>query len=319
MQDDYIAVGLELPQLQILEQRELADHFEVVVMYRQDAVICPRCGQITNKEQDRRPQRKKDRMLRDKEVFLILMKRRFRCPSCGKVFTEPDAVGGWRRRSTQRFREYLGEEALHQTARRVAQKEGVGEGLVRRCVAEEVGRRLKVSKRVDTPEFIGVDEFSVRKNYLYHTAICNLREGEIMEVIEGRGQKRLEEYWDKLPSPERVKAVAIDMHEPFRQAIWMTLPQAKIVVDKFHFLKQVQAALDKVRSRLQKGEDRNKRRELFRSSFTLLRGREKLTEEEKEKLRKLFFLYPELQKAWMIKESFRIWYGETERSRERKN
>ena len=140
-----------------------------------------------------------------------------------------------------------------------------------------------------------------------------------MEVIEGRGQKRLEEYGDKLPSPERVKAIVIDMHEPFRQAIWMALPQAKIVVDKFHFLKQVQAALDKVRSRLQKGEDRNKRRELFRSRYTLLRGREKLTGKEEKKLRKLFFLYPELKTAWMIKESFRIWYGETERSRERKD
>ncbi len=180
MQYDYIAVGLELPRLQILDQRELADHFGVVVMYRQDKAICPKCGQITNKEHDRRPQRKKDRMLRDKEVFLILMKRRFRCPSCGKVFTEPDTVCGWRRRSTQRFREYLGEEALHQTVKRVAQKEGVGEGRDRRCVAEEVGRRLEVRKRADTPEFIGVDEFSVRKNYLYHTAICNLREGEIM-------------------------------------------------------------------------------------------------------------------------------------------
>ena len=135
-----------------------------------------------------------------------------------------------------------------------------------------------------------------------------------------RGQKRLEEYGDKLPSPERVKAVAIDMHEPFRQAIWMASPQAKIVVDKFHFLKQVQVALDKVRSRLQKGEDRDRRRELFRSSFTLLlRGREKLTGKKKEKLRKLFSFYPELKKAWMIKETFRIWYGETERSRERKD
>ncbi len=71
-------------------------------------------------------------------------------------------------------------------------------------------------------------------------------------MIEGRGQKRLEEYWDKLPSPEKVKAVAIDMHEPFRQAVWMALPQAKIVVDKFHFLKQIQMALDKVRSRFRK-------------------------------------------------------------------
>ena len=66
-------------------------------------------------------------MLRDKVVFLTIIKRRFRCLFCGKVFTEPDEAFGPRRRSSYRFREYLGREALHQTVRRTAQKEQVGE------------------------------------------------------------------------------------------------------------------------------------------------------------------------------------------------
>ena len=81
--------------------------------------------------------------MRDKTVLLRLIKRRFRCLFCGKVFTEPDDVFGPRRRSSYRFREYLGQESLHQTVRRTARKEGVGEGLVRSCVAEEIGRDLK--------------------------------------------------------------------------------------------------------------------------------------------------------------------------------
>ena len=69
--------------------------------------------------------------LRDKVVLLMLMKRRFRCPLCGKVFTESDEAFGLRRRSSYRFREYLGREALHQMVRRIAQKEQVGKGLAR--------------------------------------------------------------------------------------------------------------------------------------------------------------------------------------------
>ena len=126
-QDDCIAVALGLPRLKILWQKELEDHFEVTVMYRQGEVICPRCGMVSTKEHDRRQQNKQDRRLRDKVVFLTLMKRRFRCLWCGKVFTEPDEVFGYRRRSSHRFREYLGQEALHQTVRRTAQKEEVGE------------------------------------------------------------------------------------------------------------------------------------------------------------------------------------------------
>jgi len=113
VQDDCIAVALGLPQLKILEQKELENHFEVMVAYRQAESTCPRCGRVTSKEHGRRPQWKQDRRLRDKVVLLRLIKRRFRCLWCGKVFTEPDEVFGLRRRSSHRFREYLGEEALH--------------------------------------------------------------------------------------------------------------------------------------------------------------------------------------------------------------
>jgi len=259
VQSGSIAVALGLPQLRILWQKELDDHFEVMVIYRRDEATCPRCGRMTTKEHDRR--------LRDKVVFLTLMKRRFRCLWCGKVFTEPDEVFGSRRRSSHRFREYLGQEALHQTVRRTAQKEKVGEGLVRRCVAEEIGRRLGTREATEIPEFIGLDEFSVSGRRLYHTAICNLVKGEVMEVVEGQGRQKVEEYLDSLPDPERVKGVAMDMHEPFRQAVQMCLPQAKVVVDKFHLIRYVNRALDKVRSRLQGGNRRGKRRDLFRRLY----------------------------------------------------
>jgi len=315
MRDDCIAVALGFPQLRILWQRELGEHFEVTVIYRRDKAICPRCGKATSKEHDRRPQHKQDRRLRDKVVFLTLMKRRFRCLSCGKVFTEPDGVFGFRRRSSYRFREYLGQEALHQTVRRTAQKEMVGEGLVRRCVAEEIGRRLEAKEAKKTPEFIGLDEFSVRGRRLYHTAICNLVEGEVMEVVEGQGQQRVEEYLDKLVEPERVKGVAMDMHEPFRQAVQMCLPRAKVVADKFHLIRHINGALDKVRNRLQGGNRKGKRKDLFKSRYTLLKGAERLADWEKEKLSQLFCRYPELKRAWVLKESFRAWYRETDRSK----
>ena len=315
MQDDCIAVALGLPQLRILWQEELEDHFEVTVIYCRGEATCPRCAGMTTKEHDRRQQRKQDRGLRDKVVFLTLMKRRFRCPYCGKVFTEPDEVFGPRRRSSYRFREYLGGEALHQTVRRTAQKEKVGEGLVRRCVAEGIGRIVKAKGVEETPEFIGLDEFSVRRRRLYHTAICNLVEREVMEVVEGQGRQKVEEYLDKLPQPEKVKGVAMDMHEPFRQAVEMCLPQAKVVVDKFHLIRHINGALDKVRSRLQGGSGRGKRHDLFKNRYTLLKGAERLADWERPRLKQLFYRYPELKRAWMLKEDFRAWYRETDKSR----
>ena len=75
MQDDCIAVALGLPQLKILEQKELGEYFEVIAVYRREEASCPRCEQLTSKEHDRRLQWKQDRRLRDKVVYLGLIKR----------------------------------------------------------------------------------------------------------------------------------------------------------------------------------------------------------------------------------------------------
>ena len=40
-------------------------------------------------------------------------------------------------------------------------------------------------------------------------------------------QQKVEGYLDNLPDPERIKGVAMDMHEPFGQTVQMCLPQAK--------------------------------------------------------------------------------------------
>ena len=98
----------------------------------------------------------------------------------------------------------------------------------------------------------------------------------------------MEEYLDKLPQPERVKGVAMDMHEPFRQAVRMCLPGAKIVVDKFHLIRHINEAVDKARSRVQGGSGKGKRRDLFKSRYILLKGTERLNSWEKARLNRLF-------------------------------
>jgi transposase len=95
----------------------------------------------------------------------------------------------------------------------------------------------------------------------------------------------MEEYLDKLSQPERVRGMAMDMHKPFRQAVQMSLPQAKVVVNRFHLIRHINGALDKMRSRLQGVSSRVKRRDLFKSRYTLLKGAERLSDWERENLK----------------------------------
>jgi transposase len=228
---------------------------------------------------------------------------------CCKVFSEPDEVFGTRRRSSRRFREHLGQEGLNQTIRGVARKEQVGEGLVRRCVTEEASKGLILEGVSETPEYIGVDEFSVKKGHIFNTVVCDLKAKRVMTVIEGKGSSRLAGYLRGLKNPERVKAVSIDMSNPFHDAVRKSLPKAKIVVDKFHVIRHFNQVLDKARFSDQgKGLKTGRKRELYKNRFTLLKAEERLTDEEKKRLIPIFWDYPEVRNAWQIKENLRRCY-----------
>lgn len=306
MQDDCITIALGLPEVRVVREEETEQQIMVEVGYRAESAPCPRCGQRTPKVHSVNRQWKRDRRLWDKPVFLVLHKRRFRCLGCRKVFTEPDPLFGGRRRSSKRFREHLGREALYQTVRHVAHKEGVGESLVRRCVTEEAKRLLGVPEKPPPARVLGLDEFSIRKGQVYDTAIMDIENKQILGVVSGHRQEEVQGFLEHLPEPEKVEVVVMDMHEPFRQAVELCLPQAKVVADKFHVLLHVHKALDQVRSSLQ--PQRGKKGELFRSRFLLLTAAERLTPERHTRLVDLLDRYPLLQQAWALKEAFRAWY-----------
>lgn len=306
MQDDSITVLLGLPELRVRGEEETAYGIRVQVEYRERVVECPGCGERTARVHSRKLQVKRDRRLWDKPMYLALRKRRFRCCECGKVFSEPDIVFGARKRTSRRFRSYLGREALDQPVRHVARKEGVGEALVRGCVTEEARRLLHARVRAGPATVLGLDEFSIRKGQVYDTAIVDVEHKEVMGVVSGHRQQEVAAFFTALPQAEEARVVVMDMHEPFRQAVALCLPQARVVVDKFHVLMHVHRALDQVRTGIE--PRRGKRGELFRARNLLLKAAERLTPESRARLMVLLARYPQLRRAWQLKESFRVWY-----------
>jgi transposase len=291
VRDDCIIIALGLPEVRVVREEEMAREIVVEVIYRAESAVCPGCGQQTPKVHSTRLQRKRDRRLWDKPVFLLLRKRRFRCMDCRKVFTEPDPVCGARRRSSQRFRRQLGHEAIEQPVRHVARREGVGETLVRRCVTEEGRRLLQAPDRPPSARILGLDEFSIRKGQVYDTAVVDLEHRRVMGVVTGHGQKEVASFFTAMSQPEQAQVVVMDMHEPFR-------PRANVVVDKFHVLLHVHRALDQVRTSLQPLKGR--KGELFRARYLLLTAVERLTPEKRTWLLELLDRYPLLRRAWEL-------------------
>lgn len=76
MPDHCITIALGLLEVRVIREEETEQEIGVEVQYRRQWAPCPRCGQETPKVHSTRPQRKRDRRLWDKPVFLMLSELR---------------------------------------------------------------------------------------------------------------------------------------------------------------------------------------------------------------------------------------------------
>ncbi len=314
-EEEGITVPLDLPGLRIVRQRRTTPgELEVTVIGTQTRAPCPHCGRLSAKQHDIRSRRKRDVTLGAFSVTLILRKRRFRCFSCQRVFTEVDRACGWRRRTTARLREALGEAACTQTVAQVAAAHQVGARLVRACVEMVVeqrlhaeGRSLDETSALPTPRYLGIDEFARRKGQRYDTLLCDLEGRRALEVSAGRTQAEVARLLERLDDPERVEAVSMDMSLTFREAVRLCLPRAQIVADHFHVVQHVGKALARVFHRC--AQSTAGRTALRGKRHLFVRRCEVLEPEEEQARAALAEAFPDLAAAWQAKEDLRAWYA----------
>ena len=116
-----------------------------------------------------------------------------------------------------------------------------------------VARGMKCRGRAALPASIGVDETSIRRGHEYITVVNALGQARVLEVIDDRTQASLDAFWSQYDTNELevVESVAMDMWAAYITSTRKHLPDAdeKIVFDKFHIMKHLGDAVDKVRRR----------------------------------------------------------------------
>jgi transposase len=163
------------------------------------------------------------------------------------------------------------------------------------------------------PEYLSIDEKAFAKRHRYETLICDLKRGTVEHIVEDRQQESLERYYRQFTEEERasVKAVAMDMWDPYIAATRAYIPQAeeKIVFDHFHVTRQVTEALDKVRRQEHKALMVQGDEQLKRTRHLWLANRENVPEWRKEEFAVIRKANLKTGRAWSIKESLRkFWH-----------
>lgn len=109
-----------------------------------------------------------------------------------------------------------------------------------------------------------------------------------------------------LPERDKIHYVCMDMCEPYRQAVKSVLPQATVVIDKFHITRIANQYPEAARKNLRKSLSPKSRKALMHDRFILLKRQKDLKPTEVMILESWILNYPDLGKAYELKESFYV-------------
>lgn len=216
--------------------------------------ICPSCGCSTKRIHDYRLQTIKDLPFQLKHCYLVLRKRRYVC-SCGKRFFEHYSFLPKYFQRTTRLTAWIASE-LHSTLslKMVANRANISVATVTRILDSVSYTRKKF------PEAISIDEFKRNADSeKYQCILVDPIQHQVLDILPSRKQAYLVNYFSSIPKAERyrVKFFCCDMWQPYVDLARIYFPNAMIVIDTYHFLRQVTWAMENVRKRIQKGMPTN--------------------------------------------------------------
>jgi transposase len=211
---------------------------------------------------------------------------------------------------TKRFAFYVGRRCRGSTIQDIAKELHLNWKTVKALEKQYMREQLR---RVSNPgpKVIGIDEFSLRKGHTYRLVVSDLeRKRPIWFGGEDRSEESLDRFYQWLGSKksQKIKLAVMDMWKAFRNSTAKNAPQAGILFDKFHVMRHLNEALDKVRKREYARLTGRSREYIKGQKYMLLSRWEHLNSDGRESLKKLLKANKRLHTAYLLKESFgQLW------------
>ena len=311
VKDSALTELLGIPQLVVsmfaLRREGDQDVLHLWCAHRENIAICPRCGAISDNVHEEKERCVRHLDIWEKITFLHFLSRRFMCDQCGKPFSEELSFVESHRRQTIAFERHIYESCISSNRKRVAVQEKLSQSTVRDIINRWARSKVNQSGKIVT-RVLGIDEISLKKRHKqYALVISDIGRKCILAVLPIREKEALEEWIDGLTERQRksIRFVSIDMWSPYCQAARKKLPHAKIVVDRFHVMKQLNERLTLIRRRIQQSSNEDIQAILKGSRWIFVRNRSELSPIEEEHLGKILESCPEIRRLYLLKEEFR--------------
>jgi transposase len=210
------------------------------------SAVCPLCQTSSTRVHSRYRRTLRDLPWGPLPVRLVVKVRRFRCArrACRRrVFTErlPDLAAPYAR-STTRLR-----QSLRDVGFALGGKAGsrLAHQLRLPASASTLLRSLPAAPTVPAapPRVIGVDDFAKRRGKSYGTLIVDLERRRPLALLEDRTAPTLAAWLQEQP---QLEVVCSDRSTEYARGIALGAPQATAVADRWHLLKNLREALQRL-------------------------------------------------------------------------
>lgn len=291
---------LNLPDYKVVRVEETDHDYHITAEVSNPPKTCSVCGSTRMAGHGRNEQVIRDLPSHGKRVAIYIDNRRWRCQDCGKTAMEILPAVNSKREMTERLVQWIGKCSLKRTFASLAEEAGLDEKTIRNIFRDYVNE-LETTVRFETPKWMGIDEIHLIKP---RGVITNIENNTVVELLANRNQDTIAKYLTSLKGKDKVQYVAMDMWRPYKTAVNAVLPQATVVIDKFHIVKMANEAMEKLRKSMRADLTLKQKRGLMHDRFVLLKRERDLTDKERFNLDGWVQNYPLLGEAYRLKEAF---------------
>jgi transposase len=226
-----------------------ADSLSVFLETTAPTAACPLCASDSHRVHSRYHRRLADLPCFGRSVRLGVTVRRFLCahPQCPRrIFAE--RLLGFAHpyaRTTSRLRE------AHDAIGYALGGEAGSRLTVRLSITtspDTLLRRVKQQRQADSapPRFVGIDDWAWRKGQRYGTIVVDLKRGDVIDLLPDRDAETVKKWLNEHPG---VELVSRDRSSAYAQAAAEAVPQAQQVADRWHLLKNLREAIERLLER----------------------------------------------------------------------
>jgi len=279
---------------------------------RRRKMTCPGCGHRMS------PNKKIRRVVFDLPLGTALCVQvdfetwQGQCPRCSHTKTFLPGELEEKATATKRLKKFASALCRFMTAKEVSHILPFSDDTIRRWDKEILEQQFGVIDLSKVTKIL-IDEKAIDKHHKYVTLVLDGETGELLFMAPGKSSDSLTPFFEKMPENIRRQVIVacMDRTAAYRGVVKKFCPNAEIVYDKFHIVKNLNEAVDQVRREETRKAEEEKKPIVKGERYNILRNSENLKPEQRVSLQALLDLNENINNAYLLKEAFRNFWTST--------